>query len=196
MLQFLGWRHKPKLQLSETALLREIPEKYGYTGDYHLEDLQARILELQQLPNRTPLETEELAAADRLLTSLVRAASDNNASVNDTEYPKSVQEAIQSLPIHDADCFPMEWFMDYREPTHAHSVGDIVWARIGETADGAIVTLRAVVVGRGIEMDDVYYVLAAYTEQAETAYIIPRDFGEHELSIEDPTPKARLKVVQ
>lgn len=174
--------------------MREIIERYSFRG--HMELIQQRLDELDALPELSFDLQIERAELDELLTFLVETARQHYSANNDAVIEKSLADEIQSSPMVKENSFPMEYFMDYCEPTPKHNVGDIVWGRIGLTNDNNVISVRCVVVAKTVDLDDIYYSLAPYTAQLQRVWVIPRDFTEDDITIDDPQRECHLKVVK
>lgn len=165
--------------------------------DWHVQDIHDEIEKLTQSGQSSDPDIvtriEKLSIA---LAYCVKVAGDKYQALNDHRIEKSVADALMLETPNEFNSFPMGLFLDYSEPTHKYNVGDIVWARFALTEGGEVMSIRAVIVGKGIDLDDVYYTVAPYTEKMDVCVPIARDFEEDELSMEDPDPKKKFTVVK
>ncbi len=170
-------------------------EAYGKL-ESHIEELHADGATLAALPSRTPEEEAQLQHISHAVEYLTQLSVEYNHPLNDDVIERSLEDAIHLGPATEDNSFPMELFMDYSEPTYRFNVGDIAWLDIGQQADQSRIWVRVVIVSRCVDMFDVFYQVAPYTEKSTIAQVLPLEYTEDQLSDVDPDPRSRLKVVR
>lgn len=141
----------------------------------------ASLSELEDLYQRLVTAAPADAIKIRVLADLMfdlhvihRVAVNDNGNPRESTKSPKMQLAIDSIPS--------DIFMDYTQPTPQFNVGDLLWAdsRLIDGKEGCC--FRAVVVGACVYVDDVYYQIAPFDEQADELHVLALDVDEENLS--------------
>lgn len=104
----------------------------------------------------------------------------HRVAVNDSGVP--VDPSKVSKMQLAMDSIPSDLFLDYTQPTFQFNVGDLIWADSELIGGKKGSCFRAVVVGACVYVDDVYYQIAPFHEEAEELHVLALDVDEERLS--------------
>lgn len=163
----------------------------------HINEIYALIEELENLNERNADQEDLLSDYRTVFNLFMEIAYRNTASLNDASLNKSIEEAVQNSPATEDNSFPMNYFMDYCEPTPNYNVGDLVWAVIPDDEDPEKqLVFESVITAKIIDIFGVTYRVAPYNTVIEHAMEIDYDFEEDDLYEENPAAKSRFSIVR